>query len=211
VLAILHALAAEPDPHTTVVEPAAALDRHIADSFSGLEVEQLAQAERVADIGSGAGFPGLALALARPRASFDLVESAGRKAAVIERLAAAAELDNVRAVAVRAEDWGADEGREAYAAVTARALAALPVIVEYAAPLLRLGGLLVAWKGARDRGEEQAGTDAARQLGLEAGDVVVTRPFEGSNDRHLYTYRKVSPTPERFPRRPGMASKRPLA
>ena len=77
--ALLAALAAEPDPHTTVSDPEAALEVHVADSLSGLEVPELSSAGRIADIGAGAGFPGLVLAIAIPRAQVDLIESAGRQ------------------------------------------------------------------------------------------------------------------------------------
>ena len=196
-------------------EPAAAIDAHITDSLSGLEVNQLARARRVADIGSGAGFPGLALAIALPQAQVDLIESAGRKTAVVGRLAQAAKIENARAVTARAEEWAATPaalggGAGAYDAVTARAVAALPVLVEYASPLLKADGVLVAWKGARARDEEEAGARAAASVGLAPVEVRHVVPFEGARDRHLHVFRKVSPTPERFPRRPGMAQKRPL-
>jgi 16S rRNA (guanine527-N7)-methyltransferase len=207
---LLEALAAEPDPPTTVREPADTLEQHVADALSGLEVAELRSAESIADIGAGAGFPGLVLAIALPAARVDLVESAQRKCDVIERLASAASAQNARAVRARAEEWAAGEGRAAYAAVTARALAPLPVLAEYAAPLLRTGGVLVAWKGARDDAEERAGAAAAEQLGLEPGAVLAVRPFPGAHSRHLHVYRKVGETPERFPRRPGVAAKRPL-
>jgi len=150
--ALLTALAAEPDPHTTV-GPEEAIDVHIADSLSGLEVPELRCARTIADIGAGAGFPGLPLAVARSDARVDLIESARRKTAVIDRLIAAAEIPNARSITVRVEEAAAGEGREAYDAVTARAVGPLPVLVEYAAPLLVSGGMLVAWKGARDADE----------------------------------------------------------
>jgi 16S rRNA (guanine527-N7)-methyltransferase len=208
---LLEALAAEPDPPTTVRSPGQAADVHVADSLSALVLPQLREAASIADIGSGAGFPGLPLAIALPRARVDLIESARRKSDVIERLAAAAGIPNTRAVAARVEDWGRGEGRERYDLVTARALAPLAVLVEYAAPLLGAGGALVAWKGARDAGEDKAGEDAARAVGLQRGDVVPVTPYEGSRNRHLHLYLKVRQTPERFPRRAGVAAKRPLA
>ena len=150
---LLEALAGEPDAHTTVSDPARAREVHVADSRSGLEVQDLARAGRIADVGAGAGFPGLVIAIDLPRAQVDLIEAAGRKAAVIDRLIRAAKVENARSVVARAEDWARlpsalGGGREAYDAVTARAVAALPVLVEYAAPLLRLSGVFVAWKGA---------------------------------------------------------------
>jgi 16S rRNA (guanine527-N7)-methyltransferase len=187
----------------------------VADSLSGLAVPELASARRVADVGAGAGFPGLALAVALPGAEVDLIESAGRKTAVIARLAQAARLSNARPVTARAEEWGATAaalggGGEAYDVVTARAVAALPVLAEYAAPLLRIHGVLVAWKGTRSADEESAGQVAADALGLSVEGVLRVEPFEDARERHLHVYRKVAPTPARFPRRPGMAVKRPL-
>jgi 16S rRNA (guanine527-N7)-methyltransferase len=213
---ILEALAAEPDPHTTVSEPQAALEVHVADSLSGLEVAELAQARRIADIGAGAGFPGLVLGVALPHAQVDLVESAGRKTALMDRLIQAGSVSNARSITTRAEELGGvpaavGGGREAYDAVTARAVGPLALLVEYAAPLLRERGVLVAWKGARDADEEAAGAAAASQVGMAAEDVLPVRPFEASENRHLHVFRKISPTPAGLPRRPGMARKRPLA
>jgi len=212
---LLEALAAEPDPHTTVSDPEAALEVHAADSLSGLEVSALASASRIADLGAGAGFPGLVLAIALPRAQVDLVESSGRKTAVIDRLIQAAELPNARSVTARAEELARvpaalGGGREAYDAVTARAVGPLPVLVEYAAPLLRTDGVLVAWKGARDPAEERAGTAAAERVGLAVEDVLSVQPYPSSRNRHLHVFRKIAPTPGEFPRRAGMARKRPL-
>ena len=95
--------------------------------------------------------------------------------------------------------------------LTARAVGALPLLVEYASPLLALGGIFVAWKGARDDNEEARGAEAAAEVGLRRERVVQVEPFPEVRDRNLVVYRKVSPCPERFPRRPGMAAKRPLA
>lgn len=208
---LLEALNAEPDPPTTVRDPIAALDVHVADSLAGLEVSALREAVRIADIGAGAGFPGLALAAALPGAHVDLIESARRKCEVIDRLAAAAALTGrARAVPARAEEWAAGEGRGTYDVVTARALGPLSVLCEYAAPLLGLGGVLVAWKGQRQPPEEEAGATAAAQLGLEVQEVVPVTPYTGSRNRYLHVYSKVTETPANFPRRPGMATKRPL-
>jgi 16S rRNA (guanine527-N7)-methyltransferase len=183
----------------------------LADSLAGLEVPELRSSESIADIGSGAGFPGLVLAAALPSARVDLIESAARKCEVIERLASAAGIENARALPRRSEEWADGDGRSEYEAVTARAVAPLAVLVEYAAPLLCEGGVLVAWKGERDSDEERAGEEAAELLGLEAGRVLPVEPFAAARNRHLHAFIKIRSTPERFPRRPGMARKRPLA
>jgi len=213
---LLAALAAEPDPHTTVSNPEAALEVHVADSLSGLEVPELSSARRIADIGAGAGFPGLVLAIAIPRAQVDLIEAASRKTAVIDRLIQAAELRNARSITARAEDYARHPavvggGREAYDVVTARAVGPLAMLVEYAAPLLREGGVLVAWKGARDADEEASGAAAAERVGMAVKSVLSVQPYPASENRHLHVFRKIAPTPAALPRRAGMARKRPLA
>ena len=193
---------------TTVRDRAEALDTHVADSLSGLELEAVRAARHIADLGTGAGFPGLVLAAALPEAHVALVESVGRKCAWLERAIVAMGLANATVVNARAEDWPAGLG--AHDLVTARALAPLNVLVEYAAPLLADGGALVAWKGRRDPQEEADGAAAAGQLGLAPGDVLRVTPFPAARDRYLHLYLKVGPTPNGYPRRPGMASKRPL-
>jgi 16S rRNA (guanine527-N7)-methyltransferase len=207
---VLVALEREPDPHTTV-DAADAINVHVADSLAALEVDALHDAGVIADLGAGAGFPGLVLAAALAHARVDLIEASRRKAALIGRLIAAGGLANARAIPLRAEELAAADGREAYDVVTARAVAPLAVLAEYAAPLLRQGGALIAWKGKRDAAEEAAGTAAADRLGLTPGAVLAVEPYRGSRNRHLHVYTKSGPTPPQYPRRPGMAAKRPLA
>jgi 16S rRNA (guanine527-N7)-methyltransferase len=117
-------------------------------------------------------------------------------------------LANVEIVAARAESW--PEGIASRDLVTARAVAPLAVLVEYAAPLLAPGGALVAWKGRRDEDEERDGAAAAAATGLEPREVRPVQPWNGAEHLHLHLYVKVASTPNRYPRRPGMASKRPL-
>ena len=200
--ALLEALAAEPDPPTTVSDP---VDEHIADSLSALPYISGA---RIADIGSGSGFPGLVLAAALPSSHVTLFESQRRAAGVAERLRAAAGLRNAHVVSERVESVAS---RSAFDVVTARAVASLAVLVEYSAPLLVEGGQLVAWKGARDAAEELGGEEAGRVVGLSLDRVISVTPFPGAHSRHLHIHSKTGRTPDRFPRRPGMARKRPLA
>lgn len=206
--AILAALARDAHAPTTVRAPAEAVDVHLADSLSALDLEPVRAARTIADLGAGAGFPALALAAARPEAAVAAVESVARKCEAIRRTAAAAGLANVSVVCARAEGWPA--GRTAHDLVTARALAPLPVVLEYAAPLLTVGGAVVVWRGRRDPDEELAAARAATELGLELEEVTRTAPFPSARHRHLHTFRKAAQTPDRFPRRPGQARKRPL-
>ena len=200
--------AADAHASTTVRDPAAAAERHVADSLVALDLSEVRAAERIADLGAGAGWPGLALAAALPGAQVALVESASRRCRYLERVVAAAGIDNAKVVHARAEEWRAGAG--VHDVVTARALAALPVVCEYAAPLLALNGVLVAWKGRMDPKEARAGAAAAAVLGLGEPEIVAVEPYPAAGDASLVVARKLAATPERFPRRPGMALKRPL-
>jgi 16S rRNA (guanine527-N7)-methyltransferase len=187
-----------------------ARDVHIADSLSGLQLEPLLEADRVADLGSGAGLPGLVLAASRPDARFDLIESVARKCKFLREAAARMGLKNATVVCERSEDWARGDGRESYDAVTARAVGSLTTLAELAAPLLREGGVLIAWKGARSPGEEAEFGRAAGRLAMETEEIRSVRPYSGSRDRHIHLLRKNGPTPNGLPRRAGMAAKRPF-
>jgi len=201
----------ERDPHapTAVRDPLSAADRHLADSLAGTDVRALREARSIADLGSGAGLPGLVLAIALPQATVSLIESHARKCAFIAGTAATLGLGNAAGVHTRAEDWR--EGLLGCEAVVARALAPQPVVLEYAAPLLRTEGVLVDWRGARTDEAEVAAARAAGALGLEREEILRVEPFAGARELHLHVFRKVAPTPARFPRRAGVARKRPLA
>jgi 16S rRNA (guanine527-N7)-methyltransferase len=187
-----------------------ARDVHIADSLSGLEIDPLASAHRVADLGSGAGLPGLVLAACLPDARFDLIESLGRKCGFLREAADRMGLENVALVCERSEDWASSRGGEAYDAVTARAVGSLATLAELASPLLREGGVLVAWKGARSDAEESELARGAPRLAMDPLEIRSVRPYSGSRDRHIHLLRKNGPTPNGLPRRPGMAAKRPF-
>jgi 16S rRNA (guanine527-N7)-methyltransferase len=209
-LALLRITSEDRRAPTTVSDPVEAAWVHVADSLSGLPFLDSRIPGPVADVGSGAGFPGLPLAIARPSMEFDLIEAGRRKCAYLEDVAGRLGLENVRVVAGRVEEWATHEGRERCTAVLVRAVAPLPTLVEYAAPLLRPAGVLIAWKGARDPEEEHRAAAAAEVLGLAPLAVQRSEPYPGSREHHLHLYEKVRATPARFPRRAGVALKRPL-
>ncbi|HTX45664.1 MAG TPA: 16S rRNA (guanine(527)-N(7))-methyltransferase RsmG [Solirubrobacteraceae bacterium] len=204
-VALLDLLATDPRVPSTVTAPEAAVDVHLADSLVALALEPALSARTILDIGSGAGFPGLPLAVARPDASVTLLESNGRKCEFLTRAIDAAGVENAHVVRARAEGF---EG--AFDVVTARALAPLSVVAEYAAPVLACGGTLIAWRGKREPEEEASAMHAADELGLSIGEIRQVQPFTGVEARNLHLMSKVKATPARFPRRTGVARKRPL-
>jgi 16S rRNA (guanine527-N7)-methyltransferase len=193
---------------TAIRDPQRVLGDHLADSLVALEIDQVRSATDAADLGAGAGLPGLPLAIARPESRMTLLESSRRKCDFIERAVAACGVANASVICERAESWRTGLGRMDL--VTARAVGPLPVVVEYAAPLLRAGGALVVWRGKREPEVEHAAAQAAEHLAMELLEVRAVHPYPEARHRHLYLWLKVGETPAGFPRRPGVALKRPL-
>jgi 16S rRNA (guanine527-N7)-methyltransferase len=209
-LELLVRLLGEPDAPVARSTVGRARDVHLADSLSGLEIDEIRSAHRIGDLGSGAGLPGLVLAAALPEARVELIESTGRKCEFISGAIERMGLGNAAVVCDRGESWAAGGGRESYDVVTARAVGRLATLAELASPLLVDGGVLAAWKGARDPEEEREAARAASRLAMEPGEIRSVRPYPGSRDRHIHLLRKNGPTPNGLPRRPGMAAKRPF-
>lgn len=188
-------------PGLTAVEDAAEARRvHLEDALAAAE---LLESGPVVDVGSGGGSPGLPLAALRPELEFHLLEAQRKKCAFLEEVARA--FPNVSVVCARAEDYARGAGRDSYAAALARALAPPPVAVEWCLPLVRVGGRLILYAGAADL---DAAATAAVRLGSSPPQVV---RVPGSARRRLLVFEKLAPTPAGFPRRPGVARKRPLA
>jgi 16S rRNA (guanine527-N7)-methyltransferase len=206
---VLDLLATERASVSSVTEPSDAWRVHVADSLSGLAVDELRDAAKIADIGSGAGFPGLPLAAALPGSQLDLIESVGRKCDFIRRAVDAAGLSNAAVLNARSEELASGPRRESYDAVVARAVGRLSTLAELASPLLREGAVLVAWKGRRDAEEEAQLARATAVLAMSPERVLPVGPYAGSKHRHLHVIRKSGPTPADLPRRAGMAKKRP--
>ncbi len=161
----------------------------------------------ILDLGSGAGVPGIAVAVTRSRARVVLVEPSRKRAGFLEIVLRDLQLANAEVVSARAETLGrAPEHRERYDAVTARALAPVRVLAEYALPLLRLGGVAVFSKGKGAPSEVAAASAALRTL----GGTAEVHPAATSRTSPVVVVRKIAPTPSAYPRRPGVPSRRPL-
>jgi 16S rRNA (guanine527-N7)-methyltransferase len=203
------ALLAEERASVSSVVDRRAWQVHVVDSLTGLEVAELRQARRIADLGAGAGFPGLVLAVALPEANVDLVESVSRKCEFMRGAIAAVGIGNATVLNERSESLAAGGGREAYDVVTARAVGRLSTLAELASPLLEPNGVLIAWKGRRDEGEERQLDSAAEALAMQPEAILDVGNRAGSEHRHLHVVRKAGATPDNLPRKPGIAKKRP--
>jgi 16S rRNA (guanine527-N7)-methyltransferase len=170
-----------------------------------------AAGSRVIDVGSGAGFPGLPLKILYPQLDLVLLEATGKKTEFLEHAVAHLELGKVAVIHGRAEELGQDEAhRESYDLVLARAVADLPVLVEYLLPLCRLGGKCIAQKGASAHEELTAAQYAISLLGGEVHYVLPVELPGLAETRYLVVINKVARTPHKYPRRPGMPGKHPL-
>jgi 16S rRNA (guanine527-N7)-methyltransferase len=205
---VLELLAAERASVSSVVDERA-WKVHVDDSLTGLEVAELGAASRIADVGAGAGFPGLALAVALRAAQIDLIESIGRKCEFMRRAITEAGIANATVLNSRSEDLASGEGRDAYDVVTARAVGRLSTLAELASPLLKPNGLLIAWKGKRDPDEEAQLERASESLAMRPEQILDVGDRAGSQHRHLHVIRKIAETPANLPRKPGIAKKRP--
>ncbi len=186
---------------------------HITDALSALASGKISEGDRIIDVGTGGGLPGIPLHIARPSCKTVLAEATAKKARFLDLVVERLNLNRVEVVNERAEVLGRRaQYRDAFDVAVARAVATLPVVVEYCAPLVRNGGVVIAMKGKPTRQELNAGSRAASALGakLEKVHHVSFRPEMVQKKRQLVVFRKCAPTPERFPRRVGLAKQQPL-
>lgn len=182
------------------------LVKHVADS---LWLTRYALLEgKVADVGTGAGFPGLLLKIYCPQLELTLIDSSGKRVEFLRHCCARLGIE-AEIVQARAETLGHSPLRESFNWVVARALAKMPVLAEYCLPLTRRGGYFVAYKG-QDGQREQAEADPAVRLLGGKKDMVKAYTLPGGENRTLLFVKKETSTPDRYPRRPGIPAKRPL-
>jgi 16S rRNA (guanine527-N7)-methyltransferase len=196
---------------TAIDHPEKIRVKHFLDSLTCLLAMRSTSLERVVDVGTGAGFPGIPLKIACPRMRLTLLESVGKKAVFCRHAVKALQLAEVEVVQERAETVGLlPEHRERYDWAVARAVAGLPVLVEYLLPLVRVGGQALAMKGESGPAEAQAAERAMRLLGGHLQQIIpVTLP--GVEDqRYLIVIEKKAATPDQYPRRVGVPSRHPL-
>jgi 16S rRNA (guanine527-N7)-methyltransferase len=200
---------------TSLTDPLEVARRHLAESIAfGIalhEVGLLVEGESVLDLGSGGGFPGLPMQIAWPGLHVTLLESSARRCQFLETVVQALALPDTRVVRGRAEEVGrAPEHREAYGLAVARAVAPLAVLVEYALPLVRRGGVLAALKGSRAGEEIEEARGAIDALGgVVRGLLAVPMP-PGSTEQQIVLVTRERVLDARYPRRPGVPGKRPL-
>lgn len=197
---------------TAVRDRDEALQKHIADSLSCDFMEEYEAAENVIDIGTGAGFPGVPLAIVSPDKKFTLVDSLNKRLRIIDELTGELGIKNVTTVHGRAEDVGkSKEHREKYDICVSRAVASLDVLCEWCLPLVKKGGYFVAYKGENVSRETEDAASAIKLLGGKIAEIRKVQTEEESISGHvLVMIKKVKNTPSKYPRQAGQARKNPL-
>lgn len=196
---------------TAIREEDAAWRRLIVDSLTPLPYIDLPSGSRVIDIGTGAGLPGMPLAIALPEIHFSLVDSTGKKIAFLRSVVSALKLENVNLYSERAEDLGqAHEHREQYDLAISRAVGPMPLVLEYCMPMLAIGGLMLAMKGPRVVQELEVSSDAMLKLGADGVRTLPAYPESFGNELVLAMVDKVARTPAAYPRVPGTPKREPL-
>jgi len=199
---------------TAITDPADVQIRHYLDSLTAvLAIPRWPDRTRVVDIGAGAGFPGVPLKIAFPGIRLTLAESTGKKTAFLQELVGELALDYVEVLTIRVEDLGRTEGhRGQYDVALARGVASLPTLIEYALPLCKGRGRLLAWKGGDGPAEAKSSSNALSELGGKIAGLHSVNDISPPlpPDRWIISVEKVRQTPGRYPRRVGVPAKQPL-
>jgi 16S rRNA (guanine527-N7)-methyltransferase len=196
---------------TAITEPQAIQTRHYLDSLSIVRAVKIRPGMRLIDVGTGAGFPGLALRIAFPGIHMTLMEATGKKVAFLDHVIKTLGLDDVSTLHARAEEVGQDpKYRASYDIVLARAVARLPSLLEYLLPLARVGGYCIAMKGKTAREEANDSTKALSVLGGKLKGIVTVKLPDVTEEHHLVIVEKIAHTPSAYPRKPGTPTQKPL-
>ncbi len=196
---------------TSIKDKSEIVDVLLCSSLVLLDLPEVVNAGNAVDIGSGAGIPGIPLAIARPSLDLTLIDSSRKKCGFMLRAIRELGLKNATVLWMRAEDAASSYMRDSFDLSMARAVAQLAASTEYSLPLARPGGFALLMRGKREPGDEEKAQLAAQALNGSVERIALVNPYDQARNMHVWLIKKEGPTPARFPRKPGMAKKRPLA
>ena len=190
-------------------------EKHFVDSLACIGSDEFISAKTIIDVGSGGGFPGIPLAIAYPEKEYLLLDSSAKRMRIVSDVAESLGIENVRTIHGRAEDAGKDESlRESFDLCVSRAVAALPVLLEYCLPFVKVGGTFISYKGPGSDAEFEEGKKALDVLGGKFSRELELKEThfsgDGNGSHKLFFFKKVSPTPPSYPRSAGKPSKKPI-
>ncbi len=195
---------------TAITEPKEVLYKHFYDCILFFKNVKVCENAKIIDVGTGAGFPGLVLKIVRPDLEVTLLDSLNKRIIFLNDVIEKLQLQKITAIHSRAEDGGKNPlHREKYDIACARAVASMPVLLEYCSPFVKLGGLFVSMKGPSATEEITLSANAMKQLGMKK-DNIICETLTGNEQRTFVTFKKISQTPSKYPRKSGNIAKQPL-
>lgn len=196
---------------TGITDSEGIYDKHFADSLMCLKSDKIFEGAKIIDVGTGAGFPGMPLKIFRPDVHMTLLDSLNKRINFLKAVSDKNEMSDITFIHGRAEDFGQDpEYREQYDVVVSRAVAELPVLLEYCTPFLKIGGYFIAQKGKKCEDELKGAENALAVLNLKVEKVMAVETSQATKDHHLIIIKKIDSTNEKYPRRAGKPIKKPL-
>lgn len=195
---------------TSITEEEEFVQKHYLDSLSCAVLPEFLEARTVIDVGTGAGFPGVPLAIMFPEKEFTLVDSLRKRVRIVEEFCGELGIGNVRVMHGRAEELARTELRESFDLCVSRAVANLNTLCELCLPFVRKGGWFISYKGPSGEEEARQADGAIRLLGGKLREIVRVSPEKGMTEHQLVMIRKASMTNQKYPRRAGLPGKEPL-
>lgn len=185
--------------------------KHFLDSISAITNNYIKDGMSIIDVGTGAGFPGLPLRICLKNVKLTLLDSLNKRINFLQEVSAKVGIDDIEFIHGRAEDFGKDENyREKYDIATARAVAGLPVLIEFCAPFIKLGGYFVCLKGPNANLELEEAKKAIEIMGLKFVEKIDVKLPELDLSHNILVFKKIKNTPEKYPRKAGKPSKNPI-
>ena len=195
---------------TAITDDEGVMKKHFIDSIKVFNFEGLRDAQSVIDIGTGAGLPGIPMKIVRPNMKVVLLDSLMKRVNFLNEVIAKLGLDDIKAIHGRAEDYGKAEYRECFDVAVSRAVANMTLLTELCMPFVKVGGYFVAMKGPGADAEIADAKAAIAMLGGKLEQVIEVEIEESDLKHNLVIVKKIKPTPQQFPRKPGVAAKKPL-
>ena len=195
---------------TAITEPEDVLIKHFYDCILFFKHNEVPQGASIIDVGTGAGFPGLVLKIVREDLKVTLLDSLNKRITFLKDVIEKCDLSNIEAIHSRAEEGGKNPlYREKYDIACARAVANMPVLMEYCTPFVKVGGRFIAMKGPSANDEVALCDNAIKVLKMEKPQIICEK-LPNNDPRTFVIFKKISQTPPKYPRNSGNISKQPL-
>ena len=196
---------------TSITEDEEVIKKHFIDCIKAFSSDELKEAKTIIDVGTGAGFPGLPIAIMDENIEVTLLDSLNKRINFLQEVASKLSIDYIEFIHGRAEDFGKNEDyREKFDIATARAVAGLPVLMEFCVPFIKIGGYFVCLKGPNANLELEESKKAMEVLGVEYIEKIDVKLPEIDLNHNILIFKKVKNTPSKYPRKAGKVSKNPI-